>query len=106
MRQRLAAEYAKPVPAIGTQAAKFYQECCDSAFAATAPDWPRVRVDMWAQAERAHRDYVTLKAKTEKPARDKRDRRVMAFTAARPHVFIAESDTTVPPLVIRKPHHV
>jgi hypothetical protein len=100
MRQRLAAEYAKPVPAIGISAAKFYQECCDSAFAATAEWWPRVHVDMWAQAQRAHRDFVTIQAKT------KRENATAKRNATRAeHAEFGKSLANVLLHKLRKPRH-
>lgn len=65
MRARLAVEYAKPVPAISVADAKFIMECCDSAYHATRGSTLRLEVDMWAQAERAHRDFVICQANKE-----------------------------------------
>ena len=64
MRQALATEYRKPVAHSSAEAARIFQECCDSALAATDERMARVRVDMWAQAERAHRDLVALSHQT------------------------------------------
>jgi hypothetical protein len=61
--------------------------------------------DSWARHLAAEQLASKVEQQKNGSARIKRDRRNAAFDTARPHVFIAESDTTVRPLVIRKPRH-
>ena len=61
--------------------------------------------DAWARHLAAERLASKIEQQTNGSARIKRSRRNAAFNAARPHVFIPESDTTTQPLVIRMPRH-
>jgi len=65
MRAALAREYAKPCASSSIEAAKFFNECCDSALVATDPADPRYFA-MWAQAMRAHRDLAMIEAASRK----------------------------------------
>jgi hypothetical protein len=62
-------------------------------------------VDAWARWYAAEQHASKIEQQKNGSARIKRARRNAAFDAARPHVFIPESDTTTQPLVIRKPRH-
>jgi hypothetical protein len=62
-------------------------------------------VDAWARWYAAEQHASKIEQQKNGAARIKRARRNAAFDAARPHVFIPESDTTTQPLVIRKPRH-